>query len=123
MIGEGLTARADRAYKALTKLHGGEPVPIKTLDALLSDVGTMRLLADRISSELSDMERDVSRLRMSSFSYCHICWTSSYGPCEDSFPGAVPDGRGGWMYCQLCKSREEIARLREIINGSEMAFG
>lgn len=51
---------------------------------------------------------------------CHICWTSSWAPCEKNEEGAI-NFRGEWVLCQMCQAekwsrqhRERNKRLREI---------
>jgi hypothetical protein len=82
-------------------------------------VGDLCLMVNNLARLQQDGEEEIADHLLKANSYCHTCWTSSYAPCEQGFPSAVPDGRGGWMYCQMCRSTEDVARLNEMLHHLE----
>lgn len=106
--------KIDEAYLAASKFQGGELLPVAALDQLLVKLADARTLVSETAARMRIVMDEHDAIRLRSLSFCHVCWTSSYAPCEQEFTGAVPAGKeGGWMYCKMCHAEEEIRSLRE----------
>jgi hypothetical protein len=81
----------------------------KLKDALLlakMSISGRSSLETKISANgpsIHDVINDALDIEFDDASICGVCFTSSFEPCPESRPEAIPDGHGGFMVCSHCE--------------------
>jgi hypothetical protein len=71
---------------------------------------------DDALAALEQAERELEQARLRTPGrFCDACWTSSFSPCPEGTPNAIPDPdrSGQWIVCDHCQLHRELEQERE----------